>query len=256
MLFEHTTFIGIDPTAGKRPMAYAALDRDLRPVSLGSGDMEEVAAFTAGQESAVVAICGPLRPNQGLMKLGEVRAALNPVPRPGRWGGFRVAEYLLYKHKIRTPRTRSRAEDCPAWMQTSFKLYERLTRLGYQPYPNPEAPLQVLEVYPYASYAVLLECLPFPKTSLEGRLQRQLKLYAQGLEIPDPMRFFEEITRYRIMQGILPLEGLYSSHELDALVAAYTAWTANMHPERITLLGEPEEGQIVLPVKVLKSVYR
>ena len=256
MLFEHTTFIGIDPTAGKRPMAYAALDRDLRPVSLGRGGIENVAAFMAGQESAVIAICGPLRPNQGLMRLDEVRAALKPVPHPGRWSDFRVAEYLLYKHKIRTPRTPARVDDCPAWMQTSFKLYERLASLGYQLYPNPEAPLQIMEVYPYASYAALLECLPFPKTSLEGRLQRQLKLYAQGLEITDPMRFFEEITRYRIMQGILPLEGLYSTHELDALVAAYTAWTAKTHPERITLLGDPQDGQIVLPVKVLKSAYK
>ena len=256
MLFEQITFIGIDPTAGKWPMTYAALDRDLRPVRIGVGEMEDIAAFVAGQERAVVAICGPRQPNLGLMKLDQARAALNPVPSPGRWQGFRVAEYQLYQYKIRTPRTRTQSDKCPTWMQTSFILFERLTRLGYHLYPDAEAPLQLMEVYPYASYAVLLECLPFPKTNLEGRLQRQLKLYDLGLEIPDPMRFFEEITRYRIMQGILPLKGLYSPDELDALVAAYTAWTAHLHPARITLLGDAEEGQIVLPVKVLKTAYK
>ncbi len=237
-------------------MAYAALDRDLSLVSLGDGDMEEVAAFMAGQESAVVAICGPQRPNQGLMKLDQVRASLDPVPRPGRWRGFRVAEYQLYQRKIRTPRTRAQVENCPSWMQISIKMYERLTSLGYRPYPSPDEPRQIMEVYPYAAYAVLLECLPFPKASLEGRLQRQLKLHDRGLEIPDPMRVFEEITRHRIMQGFLPLDGLYSAHELDALIAAYTAWTANMHPERVTVLGDPEEGQIVLPVRGLKTAYK
>ena len=42
MLFNETTFIGIDPTAGKRPMAYAALDRDLNPLALGEGDLDAV----------------------------------------------------------------------------------------------------------------------------------------------------------------------------------------------------------------------
>jgi len=256
MLLEQRTFIGIDPSAGKHSLTYASIDHDLRPVSLGRGNMEDVVAFVTGQESAVVAICGPQRPNQGLMKLNGVRASLNPAPHPGGWQGYRVAEYQLSQHKIRVPRTPSQVDECPLWMQNSFKLFERLTSLGYRPYSNPEEHLQIIEIHPYASYAVLLACLPFPKTSLEGRLQRQLKLYDQGLDIPDPMRVFEEITRYRIMQGIMPLEGLYTSHELDALVAAHTAWTANLHPERITVLGDPKEGQIVLPVKVLRSSYK
>jgi len=255
VLSEDQVFIGIDPTAGKRPLTYAALDRDLRPIALGSGDVEEAAAFVAGQARAVAAICGPLRPNQGLMKLDHVRAGLSPVPPAGRWQDFRVAEYQLHQRKIRIPRARPQVDRCPAWMQTSFRLYEYLTRLGYRLYPSPDESLQILEVNAHASYAALLECLPFSKTSLEGRLQRQLELYDLGLEIPDPMRIFEEFTRYRILRGIVPLEGLYLPHELDALVAAYTAWTASLHPERVTILGDASEGQIVLPVKVLKKKY-
>ncbi len=256
MLFEQAVFIGIDPTAGKRPMAYAAIDRDLRLMCLDRGGLNAVIAFARGQEQALVAVCGPQRPRQGLMENPAVRAALNPVPRPGRWEGYRVAEYLLNQHGIRVPRTRGKADRCPAWIQTSFELHRQLEAIGYQLYPRPEAPLQVLETYPHAVYTVLLEHLPYPKRSLEGRLQRQLLLYHLGLDIPDPMRIFEEITRHRVLQGMLSLDDLYAPVTLDALAAAYTAWMAANQPDKITLLGDPAEGRVALPVRELQARYR
>ncbi len=255
MLFNETTFIGIDPTAGKRPMAYAALDRDLCTLALGEGDLDAVTAYVGGQQAAFVAVNAPRQPNQGLMKRTEVREKLRPVPNPGRWEGYRVAEYLLSQRKIRIPRTKARVENCPSWMQRGFEIYKRLADLGYQPYPTSDTPYQVMEVYPHAAYTVLLNGNPFPKSGLEGRLQRQLVLHNQGLQIPDPMRVFEEITRYRILQGILPLDDLYSPRELDALVAAFTAWVAATSPDGITALGESEEGQIILPSAELQSRY-
>ncbi|RLD06531.1 MAG: hypothetical protein DRI65_06590 [Chloroflexota bacterium] len=69
------------------------------------------------------------------------------------------------------------------------------------------------------------------------------------------MRVFEEITRYKIIQGQLPLDGLYSVEELEALIAAYLAWKAASEPDEITLLGERKEGQVVIPVKELKPKY-
>jgi len=255
MLFNETTFIGIDPTAGKRPMAYAVLDRDLNPLALGEGDLDAVTAFVGGQQSAYVAVNAPPRPNQGLMKSDQVRESLRPVPRPGRWEGFRVAEYLLYQHNIRTPRTRAQKSKCPAWMHKGFEIYKRLVNLDYQPYLTPESPRQWLEVYPYAAFTVLLGCHPFPKSDFEGRVQRQLLLHNQGLKIPDPMRVFEEITRYRILQGTLPFEDLYSARELDALVAAFTAWVAATSPDTVTLVGDPAEGQIILPSAEIQARY-
>ena len=58
----------------------------------------------------------------------------------------------------------------------------------------------------------------------EQILDIQLALYEADIDVPDAMRLFEEITRHRILNGILPTETLYSSQELDALIAAYTAW--------------------------------
>jgi len=247
MLFTHTTFIGIDPTAGNRPIAYAALNRDLKLLALGEGDLDTVTAFVGGQQAAFVAVNGPPRPNQGFVKQPQIRESLRPVPRPGRWGGFRVAEYLLFQQGIRTPRTPANLENCPAWMRRSFEIYNRLTELGYQSYPLEDAPRQWLEVYPHATFTRLLGCQPFPKATFEGRVQRQLVLYEQGLKIPDPMRVFEEITRYRLLNGILPLDDLHTQREMDALAAAFTAWKAATTPDTVTLLGDPSEGQIVLP---------
>ena len=255
MFSSHTTYLGIDPTAGNKPLTYVALDQDLSLLAIGQGDMEEVLAFVAGQRSAVVGVCAPSGPNQGLMDRAEVRDRLSPPPRPGRWRNFRVVEYQLRQHNIYIPQTAAQAEDCPRWMQQGFILYQRLKHLDYRPYPQKDAEHQCLEVYPHACFAALLEHLPFTKHSLEGRIQRQLVLYKCDLNIPDPMYIFEEITRHRLMQGILPIEDLYQVEELDAMVAAFTAWMAGTKPDQVSLLGDSREGQIVIPVAEILSRY-
>lgn len=255
MLFSDATFIGIDPTAGDKPFIYAALDFDSRLLALGQGTIDDVLAFCAGQRHAAVAVCGPRQPNQGVMANPEARQRLSPSPHPGRWENFRLAEYLLRQRNISIPQTPADEDSCPRWMQMAFRLHRRLADLGYQAYPHPSAERQSMEIYPFASYAVLLEILPLPKNSLEGRLQRQLILYQQEIDLPDPMGIFEEITRFRLLKGILPLEKVYSPGELDALVAAYTALLAVTQPGKVTLLGDPGEGQVVLPAAELKAQY-
>ncbi|MCI0521029.1 MAG: DUF429 domain-containing protein [Chloroflexi bacterium] len=254
MLFNPTTFIGIDPTAGQKPFTYAALDGGLSLLALGQAEMDEALAFVAGQRQAAVAVCAPRRPNQGVMERDELRAQLNPPPRPGRWTNFRLCEYLLRQRNITSPKTPARDKDCPRWMRMGFALFHRLEALGFQPYPG-EGPLVSLEVYPHACYTVLLGLHPFPKNTLEGRLQRQLTLQEHDVKTPDAMRFFEEVTRHRLLKGILPTEELYTPGELDALAAAYTAWLASTRPAQVVRLGDPDEGEMILPVAELKSRY-
>ena len=255
MFTTQSIFIGIDPTAGKKPFSYAVLDGSLRLLVLAQGTLDEVLAFCGGQRGAVAAVCAPRRPNQGLMEQEELRQRISPPPKPGRWTGFRLAEYLLRQHHIATYKTPAAEQDCPAWMRMGFQLYRRLEGFGYQPYPAAEAPLQWLEVYPHACYCALLGQVPLPKNTFEGRIQRQLALVEQELDIPDPMELFEEITRYRLLQGILPLDELYSQGELDALVAAYTAWLAADQPAKVTALGDPAEGVVIVPAAELKRHY-
>ncbi len=255
MLFNRMTFIGIDPTAGKRPMTYAALDDKMQLLALGEGSLDDVVAFSAGQQSAFVSVCSPRRPNSGVMAIEKVRQDLNPQPTPGRWMNFRMCEYLLRQHNIHIPQTPVGWSNAPNWMQQGFRLYRRLSELGYIAYPA-EVERQTLEVYPHASYSALLGRLPFHKSTLEGRLQRQLILFDAGVGVPDPMRYFEEITRMRLLKGVLPTDLLYSTVELDAMCGAYTAWLAATQPEKTLMLGHQEEGVVVLPVNELKARYR
>ncbi|MGB9585984.1 MAG: DUF429 domain-containing protein, partial [Anaerolineales bacterium] len=122
-------------------------------------------------------------------------------------------------------------------------------------YPSDDEALQFIEVYPQAAYAVLLNHNPQSKNTLEGRLQRQLLLHELDINVPDPMRFFEEITRHKLLLGNFPYEWVLSFTELDALVAAYCAWLAANSPHRVSLIGDLTEGQIFIPARELKSHY-
>jgi hypothetical protein len=255
MLFNNTTFIGIDPTAGERPFTYAAINQGKELLALGEGNIDEVLAFVGGQRSAFVAVCAPRKPNQRIMGRDDIRQKLSPTPRPGRWINFRMAEYQLRQHNITTPRTPSDEEDCPKWMQMGFEIFKRLKNMNYHDFPAEDASHQCLEVYPHACYSVLLGHLPLPKHTLEGRLQRQLVLYEQDINVPYPLHIFEEITHHRLLQGIMPQEGLFNPGELDSLVAAYTAWLAATKPEEVSELGHKDEGVLILPIAVLRERY-
>lgn len=121
-------------------------------------------------------------------------------------------------------------------LYTDFKT--RITQLGFKAYANKNDPKQFLVTNPQDCFRALSGHNLLPRRSFEGRLQRSAILYEQGLQIQDPVDIFEEITRYKLIQGILPLEDIYSSKELDALAAAYLAWMAVNRPGKIVLKGE------------------
>jgi predicted nuclease with RNAse H fold len=253
MLFSDRTYIGIDPTASRHPFTYAALDQECKLLSMAAGELEDVLAFLGGQQCACVAVNAPPRPNQGLVKKILEKQSLTPGHLRG--ADIRLAEHELRRHGISVSPTPSRTEACPAWAQLGFDFYRRLEGMGYRPYPSEAATHQWLETHPHAAFCALLEQIPLPKPTLEGRLQRQLVLYEQNVGIQDPMDLFEEITRHRLLKGILPAKLIYAAEELDALAAAYTAFLAADHPAEVVLLGDPTEGQIVLPVRILKEHY-
>jgi hypothetical protein len=254
MLFTNTTYIGIDPSGSSKKMSYAALNQELRPIALGSGNLDDMLAFVGGQQNAFVAVNAPQGLNRGLLAKRNSKNPLSPAPL--HIDDYRLAEYELWRRAIHIYHTPGSTNDCKSWMRTGFLLYQRLNDMAYQAYPAKSAQKQYIEVSPQACYCVWLEQIPLPQRSLEGRLQRQLILYDLGLEIPDPMRYFEEITRHRLLQGRLPTGVPYSWPELDALAGAFAAWTAANHPDQATLVGQPDEGNILVPVGTLKSHYR
>lgn len=245
---QPTIFIGIDPTGARDALVYVALDADRRILAIGGGKASDVLAFAAGQSQALAAVNAPSGPNLGLTEREQVRQHLFAEPGGGRWSNLRLAEAELAARGLPGPRTPARVEDCPAWMQRGFQLARQLNLLGYQTYPQPEAARQQVEVQAAAVFASFSQGSLFDQRSLEGRLQRQLILHEQDLPVQDPMDFFEEVTRHRLMRGVLPFEMIYRPHELNALACAFTAWLAVHQPEQVLTLGDQEEGQVLLPV--------
>ncbi len=253
MLFIDSVFVGVDPTSGHKSFTYAALDRGLNLVALSEGEMEDVMAFLGGQESAIVAVNAPSHVNHGLVRKNLEKQSLTPHILRGV--DMRVAEHELRERGIAVSGTGARESLCPAWVQVGFGLYRKLSKIGFKPYPEEGASHQWLETHPHAAFCVLLGGSPLQKSTLEGRLQRELLLYENGMRIKDPMDFFEEVTRHKLMRGILPMELVRMPGQLDALVAAYTAWLAAEKPNEVTRIGHKQEGFITLPAASLKEKY-
>ncbi|MBI5955111.1 MAG: DUF429 domain-containing protein [Chloroflexi bacterium] len=253
MLFTDSVFIGITPASERKLFVYAVLDRELKLVSLADGEMGDVTAFIAGQDSAAVAVNAPSGVNRGLVR--EMVKSKMLTPYQLRRTELRLAEHELREHGIFVTKTHASAELCPAWMQAGFSLHRKLGKMGFQKYPEGDSKRLVLETNSQACYSLMGGQVPLARLSLEGRLQRQLILYEHGLDIRDPMDFFEEITRYKIIKGILPMELLYQPDQLDALVAAYIAWLAAYKQEGVFEIGDSKEGMVVLPGKGLKEKY-
>jgi len=255
MLFDKALFIGVDPSGGRKPFTYAALDQNGKLAALKDGEVEDVLAFIAGQPGAIVAVNAPPRPNIGLVRQDKLDQNLPPLRASGRSLDMRLAERQLRERGINIAVTPSRKEGCANWVQAGFDFYRRIQSMGFAPYPTADAAHQWLETHPHAIFCVLLGQAPFARATLEGRQQRQLVLYEQRVGIRDPMGFFEEITRHKLLKGILPLEQIYTAEELDAIAAATMAYVAGRHPERVSKVGDAQEGQIFLPASELKANY-
>jgi predicted nuclease with RNAse H fold len=252
---KQAVYLGVDLTGSRKPFTYAALDLEMRLLALGQGQSDEVLAFAAGQSEALVAIDAPSGPNRGLMAQPEFRSRLSPALAPGRWTNLRLAEYRLHQQGVSITRTPSTAEESPEWMRLGFELYHKLGEMGYRAYPDEGAPRQWLEGHAEASFQVLLERVPFEKSSVEGRLQRQLILQRLELPVEDPMDYFEELTRHKLLHGILPLEKIHSPSELNALILAYLAWLAVNKPQEVVCVGDPQEGQIYTPAGLQARLF-
>ena len=119
---------------------------------------------------------------------------------------------------------------------------ERLVQADFKSMLQRNQPRQWLETDAQDCFLILGGHKLWPRRTLEGRLQRSAILYEQGLQLGDPIDVFEEITRYKLIQGIMPLEKLPSFKELDALVAAYMAWLILNRPGQVI-----PKGEFVLP---------
>ncbi len=252
MLFTERVFIGIGTTGGRKPFFYAALDEEGRLLAADEAEQEEMLAFLLAQEQVVVAINAPQSPNRGLVR---ARMEAESLDKKVRGADLRLAEAELRARGIQVGKTPGRPELCPAWMRVGFGLYQKLDAAGFAPYPAGEASRVRLETHPHAVFCVLLGRRPLPRPTLLGKMQRQLALVNHGLGVRDPMDFFEEVTRHRLLKADLPFDWIYEAEMLDALAAALTAWQTVRQPADLLLVGDAEEGQIALPTATLRPNY-
>ncbi len=243
--------IGIDCSSGRQAFTYAALDQDLRILGIAEHELDDLAASLDGRDSSIVAVNSPSSVNVGVVRR-RVQAAKRGT-QSIRGADLREAEQELHARGISIGATPRMEALCPAWVKLGFELYRRLAALNFKPFPTKGAPRQWLETHPHAGFTALLGRAPLARPTLEGRLQRALALFERGVRIHDPMAFLEEITRHRLLHGLLPLEQLPAQQELDALLAAYTAWLSLMRPSEVTQLGNKPEGFITLPAPALQD---
>lgn len=247
MFFDEEIFVGIDPGGGRSQTVWAAINLQGDVLSIREGTIDEAVTFVLGIPRVTVAINSPASVSHQLLNDPQVRAGLQPRPKPGKYSQYRVCEYLLKCRNIRLIPAPSQPELAPDWMQKGFNLFNELKRIES---------VQVIETNAHAAFCGLLGRIPFLKQTSEGRIQRQIVLIQGGLHLKDPLQYYEEITRRKLLQGILPDETIFTSRELDALVSAFTARQSIHFIEDALYLGELQEGQISLPVKSLKDHYR
>jgi hypothetical protein len=242
-------FLGIHINNERLPFTFALMDSNRKILALEQGRMEEVLAFASGENLALVGINAASHLNCGLMKKEEVRSQFSQVPPPGRWTNLRAVEYELYCQGDRVTRTPNGIGDCPEWVKLGLSLYANLQDLGFTTYSNDITQHRYCEVPVDSVYHRFLGVTPWISSSLEGRIQRQLALVEEGVQVQDPMETFEEVTRFRLLKGSFPFTKVLSCKQLSALGAALVVWLAGSKPGRTECLGEDQEGKILLPVK-------
>jgi hypothetical protein len=245
--FDNAVSIGLDPSASKKYISYAAIDNGRNLIAIGKSPLEELSVALRGKLSTVVVVGGPRRPNAGLMTNEEIRAAQNPIPKPGKWEALRLVEYQMLQMGYPIYKTASVDGKIKGWMENSFELYKALDFGGFIPFVEGKgANGCFVEASPEACYFQWASNKLLPKRTLIGRMQRQLIIYDLRMRISDPLDALEEFTRSKIRQGKIPNGILFNGPELQALALATMGWNLSFYPKRIQFTGTDLEGKVAL----------
>lgn len=224
--------LGVDVSLGRGCDAVLLEDSTVRATWSHVG-AAGLGALLAELRPEAVAIDAPPRPGLGLLGDERERALLPVPPAAGRHLTRRVAEYELSRRGIGSHHTPADESRLFSWMTAGFEAFRSAEEAGYTPFfegPGAAPGGSALEVFPYASYVALAGCLsPGRRYRLEWR---RSVLEAAGVRAIPP------------------------AASIDVLDAACAALTA----ERFlagdgTVVGDPREGVIVLPVSALLDRY-
>lgn len=128
-----------------------------------------------------------------------------------------------------------------SWFNKAFggvrgeKIVKKLEKIGFKLsfYFPKENKRIIIEVYPYASWKMLLKDVPKYKKGRKHEQKAAMKKLHEALKA----------------HGILLPKEEENHDILDATIAAYTAYYFYNFPEKCDVLGDLEEGFIVVPIK-------
>jgi hypothetical protein len=240
--------MGIDIQSQRNSLTCAAIDASKKLLFCDSLSLPEWENLLTSYQDCLLGVNSPLTMNLGYMADEEYRGQLVNPPSRSRYTDLRVCEYQLICQGISLTRTPKNASKFSPALQRAYKFASELGMKGFQFWPFPNSRYQMFEINADAAYWSLLNVKPFSASSLEGRIQRQLCLQSNSVAIKDPMEFFEEITRHRLLSGKLPDEMILPPTALNALVGALTAWVIANRPAEYKRFGEADEGVIYLPL--------
>jgi predicted nuclease with RNAse H fold len=233
-------FIGID--VHLKSLMVAVLDDKLNICQLTSFETEQAAELIREAKPSVIGIDAPYKLNQGLMNHEDYRQKLQNNLK-GHYNK-KVSEYELSRRNIQpfsTPGHISKLVGWNAWMWAGFKLYNQIEDLGYELITSKRGNASGKgfgEVFPHACFTTMLGYIPSAKETERGLSERVQLLKDQGVKDVELW-----VTGGKGIKG----------DKLDALMAAYTAYLVSK--EAVSFVGEPSEGEIILPVAELKDKY-
>lgn len=241
------TFVGIDVNRRSPYYHLAAIDPQLNCVSEVECNWEDLHQFLERQDKVIVAINAPMSVNSGFLSKSEL-----PKHHPGRWPNCRRIEYDLAHLGAPIYFTPNDPQKIPASMSRGFTLGRQLIDQGFEGYTD-QTQKSLIEVPADTAFWSIVQGELLDQNRLLGRIQRQMILYELGFSVPDPMEFFEEITRYKIKMGNVPLDLVLTPQQLNARITAYTAQQLWKNPENVAKLGYQQEGFLYLPVDPFSS---
>lgn len=237
-------FVGLD--VNSRPPYYSAIAIDANGNYLLAinGNWEEIIETFRPYENILISINTPVRPNIGLLTQSKRKKH-----KPGKWPDVRLIEYMLEEYGAPIYHTPKKKGNLLAAQQYGFQLIERIKIEGFHAY-GIEQSRCFCEVPAETAFWSIERKHLFDGQNFIGQIQRQLLLLELGINLPDPMAFFEEITRYKLLTGNAPLEMILETSILNAWINAFTAKRIKQNPSQVSTLGDPQEGLIYLPYKL------
>ncbi|MDF2614503.1 MAG: hypothetical protein K0S71_2289 [Clostridia bacterium] len=233
-------FIGID--VHLKDLMVAVLDEELNICQLASFEIEQAAELIKEAKPRIIGIDAPYKLNQGLMNNESYRRKLQEDLK-GHYNK-KVSEYELSRRNIQpfsTPGHISKLVGWNAWMWAGFKLYNQIEDMGYELINSKrkDTPLKGFEeVFPHACFTTMLGYIPSAKNTDRGLIERVQLLRNKGIK---------EVELW--VTGAKNVRG----DKLDALAAAYTAYLT--FKREVSFIGDPGEGEIILPITELKDKY-